>query len=178
MSHGLVYWCPCYVSGPGDIAVALLSMESQRALGFNQKYLNLCSEDEQMSYGFGTTWGWVINDCIFVFGWTFPLINGCQFRYFISQKTSSVACVGNVSWTPEFCNRQQSVPTCQSKAPEMVCLISNGVYMAPVILGGNWEGYKCEWSFFFFVCKKSCMQELFTKWLLLCLEVYFEKVKN
>ncbi len=25
------------------------------SLGLHQKYLNLCSEDEQMSYGFGTT---------------------------------------------------------------------------------------------------------------------------
>ncbi len=41
---------------------------------FHQKYLNLCSEDEQRSYGFETTWGWVINDIIFIFGWTNPLI--------------------------------------------------------------------------------------------------------
>ncbi len=44
-------YCPCYVSGPGNIAVVLLSMEGQKTLRFNQKYLNLCSEDEQMSYG-------------------------------------------------------------------------------------------------------------------------------
>ncbi len=31
MSHGLFYQCPCYVSGPGDISVALLSMQGQRA---------------------------------------------------------------------------------------------------------------------------------------------------
>jgi len=31
--------------------------------------LNLCSEDEWRSYQFGTTWGWVINDRIFIFGW-------------------------------------------------------------------------------------------------------------
>ncbi len=37
------------------------------------KYLNLCSEDERRSYGFGTTWGWVINERIFIFGWTIPL---------------------------------------------------------------------------------------------------------
>ncbi len=37
------------------LIVPLLSMEGQRALGFNQKYLNLCSEDEQRSYGFETT---------------------------------------------------------------------------------------------------------------------------
>ncbi len=41
--------------------VVLLSMKGQRALGLHQKYLNLCSEDEQRSYGFGMTWGWVIN---------------------------------------------------------------------------------------------------------------------
>ncbi len=38
-----------------------------------QTYLHLCSEDEQMSYGFGTTWGWIINESIFIFGWTIPL---------------------------------------------------------------------------------------------------------
>ncbi len=37
------------------------------------KYLNLCSEDERRSYGFETTSGWVINDRIFIFGWTNPL---------------------------------------------------------------------------------------------------------
>ncbi len=73
MSHGLFYWCPCYVSGAGTISVALLSMQGQKALGFHQKYLNLCSEDERRSCGFGTTWGWVINDRIFIFGWTIPL---------------------------------------------------------------------------------------------------------
>ncbi len=39
MSHGLVYRCPCYVSGPGNIAVVLLSMESLRTLGFNKNIL-------------------------------------------------------------------------------------------------------------------------------------------
>ncbi len=29
-----------------------------RALRFHQKYLNVCSEGEQRSYRFGTTWGW------------------------------------------------------------------------------------------------------------------------
>ncbi len=53
--------------------ITLLSMQGQKALGFHQKYLNLYSEDEQRSYGFGTTWGWVINDRIFIFGWTIPL---------------------------------------------------------------------------------------------------------
>ncbi len=43
----------CYVSGTGNIAVALLSMQGQRVLRFNQKYINLCSEEERMSYGCG-----------------------------------------------------------------------------------------------------------------------------
>ncbi len=38
-----------------NVLVVLLSMESQKALGFHQKYLNLCSEDEWRSYGFETT---------------------------------------------------------------------------------------------------------------------------
>ncbi len=47
MSHGLFELCPYYVSEPGDILVALLPMQDQRALGFHQKYLHLCSEDER-----------------------------------------------------------------------------------------------------------------------------------
>ena len=35
------------------MSVALLSMEGQKALIFHQKVLNLCSEDEPKSYGFG-----------------------------------------------------------------------------------------------------------------------------
>ncbi len=35
---------------------------------FYQKYLNLCSKDEQKSYRFGKTWGWVINDIILNLG--------------------------------------------------------------------------------------------------------------
>ncbi len=50
MSHGLFYRFPYYVSGPGNISVALLSMEGLRALRFHLKYLNLliCSEDGLM----------------------------------------------------------------------------------------------------------------------------------
>ncbi len=36
MSHGLFYRCPCCVYGPGNIAVVLLSMEGQIALGVHQ----------------------------------------------------------------------------------------------------------------------------------------------
>ncbi len=33
-----------------------------------------------MSYGFGTTWGWLINDRIFIFGLTIPLKYGLYYR--------------------------------------------------------------------------------------------------
>ncbi len=33
-----------------NVVVTLLSMEGQKAAGFNQKYLNLCSKDEQRPY--------------------------------------------------------------------------------------------------------------------------------
>ncbi len=57
-------------------------MEGQKVLGFHQKYHNLCSEDERRSYGFGTTWGWVINDRILIIGWTIPLKSGLLLAVF------------------------------------------------------------------------------------------------
>ncbi len=90
MSHGLFYRCLCYVSG--SIAVALLSIQGLRALRFDQKYLHLCSEDERRSYGFEKTRGWVINDRIFILGWTIPLNRnfgaGSQIFWFISERRS------------------------------------------------------------------------------------------
>ncbi len=38
-----------------NVVDPLLSMQGQKALGFHKKYLNLYSEDEQRSQGFGTT---------------------------------------------------------------------------------------------------------------------------
>ncbi len=37
------------------VVIALLSMQGRKGLGFHQKYLNLCSEDERRFYRFGTT---------------------------------------------------------------------------------------------------------------------------
>ncbi len=56
-----------------NVSIALLSMQSQKALGLYQKHLNLCYGDERRSYMFGRTWGWVNNDWILIFGWTIPL---------------------------------------------------------------------------------------------------------
>ncbi len=53
--------------------VVVMLLQGQKALGFHQTFLNLSSEDERRSFGFGTTWGWVINDRTFIFGWTIPL---------------------------------------------------------------------------------------------------------
>ncbi len=50
------------------MVISLLSMESQKALGVHQKYLNLCFEEKRKTYGFGTTRGRVINDRIDIFG--------------------------------------------------------------------------------------------------------------
>ncbi len=37
------------------VVVTLQAMQGLRTLRSYQKYLNLCSEDERRSYGFGTT---------------------------------------------------------------------------------------------------------------------------
>ncbi len=50
----------------------LLSMGGSESSRNSSKIL-ICVEDERRSYGFETTWGWVINDRIFIFGWTIPL---------------------------------------------------------------------------------------------------------
>ncbi len=39
----------------------------------SSKYLPLCSAEQRHSYRFGTTWGWVNGDRIFIFGCTVPL---------------------------------------------------------------------------------------------------------
>ncbi len=39
----------------------------------SSKYLPLCSAEQRHSYRFETTWGWVNDDRIFIFGWTIPL---------------------------------------------------------------------------------------------------------
>ncbi len=40
----------------------------------SSKYLPLCSAEQIHSYRLGTTWGWVNDDTIVLFGWTIPLI--------------------------------------------------------------------------------------------------------
>ncbi len=76
------------------IVVPLLSLKSQKALRFHQKYLNLCSEDERRSYRFGTTWGWVINDSIYIFGWTIPLKLSFWWHPFTAEDP----------WVSKWCN--------------------------------------------------------------------------
>ncbi len=39
----------------------------------SSEYLPLCSAEQRHSYRFGTTWGWVNDDRIYIFGWTIPL---------------------------------------------------------------------------------------------------------
>ncbi len=41
----------------------------------SSKYLPLCSAEQTHSYRFGTTWGWVHDDRIFIFGCTVPLMH-------------------------------------------------------------------------------------------------------
>ncbi len=40
----------------------------------SSEYLPLCSAEQTHSHRSGTTWGWVNDDWIFIFGWTVPLI--------------------------------------------------------------------------------------------------------
>ncbi len=60
----------------GDVFHTFLDLDSviySAVNGTVTKYFNLCSEDEQSFYGFGTTCGYVINDKIIIMGWSIPL---------------------------------------------------------------------------------------------------------
>ncbi len=47
-----------------NVSVALRSLQGQKALEFHQKYLKLCSEDEQMTYESGTAWRRVVKGIV------------------------------------------------------------------------------------------------------------------
>jgi len=84
------------------------STGGQKALGFHQKDLHLCSEDEWKSWGFGTTWGWVNDDRIFIFGWTNSLMNLSWFSnvnriYFDLNEINSFKCFHMKHIFPQSC---------------------------------------------------------------------------
>jgi len=55
MSHGLLWWCLYFLSEQGHYTLYTFSMEGQKALRLNRKYLKLCPGDERRSYGLGTS---------------------------------------------------------------------------------------------------------------------------
>ncbi len=76
----LNHWC--HMDYFNDVLTTFLGVEHGSCIAayagsensdFIKNFLHLCSEDERTSYWFGTTWGWVINNRIFIFGWTIPL---------------------------------------------------------------------------------------------------------
>ncbi len=67
-----------------------VAVAGSKSLKLNQKFINLCSKDERRSYGFGTTWGWVFNDRIFIFGWTKPLKKRRDKSFFIPNWLSLI----------------------------------------------------------------------------------------
>ncbi len=74
-----------------NVVVALLYMQGQKV-----------NENEWRSYGFGMTWEWVINDRIFIIGWTIPLMYvlrlwlyvGASMRLMIHRATFEQSCLG------------------------------------------------------------------------------------
>ncbi len=56
-------------------------------LPHSSEYLPLCSAEQRNSYRFGTTWGWVNADRIFIFGWTIPLRHIHEVKLFFPNIT-------------------------------------------------------------------------------------------
>ncbi len=64
----------------------------------SSEYLPLCSAEQTNSYRFGTTWGWVNDDTIFIFGWTIPLIRDILVFPCTGVDTMVDSLVNQLSW--------------------------------------------------------------------------------
>ncbi len=54
----LNHWC--HMDYFNDVLTTFLGLERVSCAVYGEKYLNLCSKNERRSYGFVTTWRWVI----------------------------------------------------------------------------------------------------------------------
>ncbi len=81
-------------------------MQGQKALGFHQKYLNLCSEDERRSYRVGRTWGWLINDRIFICKIASPT-SRCYCVFQLGYQNVSLPCLTLNSGLPRVLKNSQ-----------------------------------------------------------------------
>ncbi len=78
----------------------------QSGYKLSSKYLPLCSAEQRNSYRFGTTWGWVNDDRICIFGWTIPLNDHViHVTYFLLQNIEDIlkdvlnfCCIDNNIW--------------------------------------------------------------------------------
>ncbi len=130
MRHGTILTMSLIPFWVLNVVVVVLSLEAQKALGFNQKYLNSCSEYEQRSYGFKTTRGWVIKNRIFIFGWTVSLMSSFWYQY---ECLCSKAWVGSSQF---YSSEQASWLCCKQAWWEGVSQCSCS----------SWAG-ECSWSF-------------------------------
>ncbi len=76
-----------------DVLTTFLGLGSESFIRFHQKYLHLC-------YRFETTWGWVINDRISIFGWTNPLLSFSYLLFFHRWRCAS----RTSSWPANLCD--------------------------------------------------------------------------
>ncbi len=81
MSHGLLRKCPYYLSGPLTCQLCCCLFRKRKHLDFIKNILICVLKMNEGLYGFGTRWRWVINDRVFIFGWTIPLMDlfSCAF---------------------------------------------------------------------------------------------------
>ncbi len=83
----------------------------------SSKYLPLCSAEQRNSYRFGTTWGGVNDDRIFIFGWTIPLIlcvvTWMIYCFLFCDGCSWVPCL---FWTVKLNTVLQKNPSCPAES--------------------------------------------------------------
>ncbi len=67
----LNHWC--HMDYFNNVLTTFLGLECGSCIAVYEGSENNKKQNLNLCYGFGTTWGWVINDRIFIFEWTIPL---------------------------------------------------------------------------------------------------------
>ncbi len=99
----------------------------------SSEYLLLCSEQTH-SYRFGSTWGWVNDDRIFIFGWTVSLSSSSNHRDFSPFVSLRWRC----AFVPRQLLRQEMAPNIYEWVNQQIHSETRGPFFVPRLIHLRW----------------------------------------